>query len=402
VSKTYQGKTTWYVRDAQGNQLSLYDNVENSTKWKEQVLYGSSRLGMWKPNFKLAADSGALAWTATGLKFFELNNHLGNVMAVISDRRTQNGSSYLADVVHAQDYYAFGSLMPGRDFTNTGTYRYGFNGKENDNEVKGEGNQQDYGMRIYDPRIGRFLSVDPITRQYPELTPYQFASNTPIQAIDLDGLEEYHYTLTLVKEKPVLKLTSVVNEKKFLGLIPYKPSLSHVIEYNGETYSFGTHNGFNTIGRTATEAAREFVKNPDAGNFVPNSTVEGMRDVIEAVSSLSGLVKNTLDKNLVVPKKDTRGNYSPDQPLSRDKNGNPKPDKEGEGVAHTQLGRKKGRNGDYTQAREFGKDGKPKKDIDFTDHGRPKQHEKPHQHTYEPNKTGGTPKRGPAEKLKNN
>lgn len=35
----------------------------------------------------------------------------------------------------------------------------------------------------------RFLSVDPIGRQYPELTPYQFASNTPIMAVDLDGLE---------------------------------------------------------------------------------------------------------------------------------------------------------------------------------------------------------------------
>jgi RHS repeat-associated protein len=70
-----------------------------------------------------------------------------------------------------------------------GSYRYGFNGKENDNEIKGIGNQQDYGMRIYDPKLGRFLSVDPITKQYPELTPYQFASNSPIEAIDLDGLE---------------------------------------------------------------------------------------------------------------------------------------------------------------------------------------------------------------------
>lgn len=68
-------------------------------------------------------------------------------------------------------------------------YRYGFNGKENDNEVKGQGNQQDYGMRIYDTRLGRFLSVDPITDEYPELTPYQFASNTPIMGVDLDGLE---------------------------------------------------------------------------------------------------------------------------------------------------------------------------------------------------------------------
>ena len=69
------------------------------------------------------------------------------------------------------------------------TYRYGFNGKENDNDVKGDGNQQDYGMRIYDPRLGKFLSSDPVTGEYPELTPYQFASNTPIRAIDLDGLE---------------------------------------------------------------------------------------------------------------------------------------------------------------------------------------------------------------------
>lgn len=68
-------------------------------------------------------------------------------------------------------------------------YRYGFNGKENDNEVKGAGNQQDYGMRTYDPRIGKFLSVDPLTKGYPMLTPYQFASNTPIAAIDIDGKE---------------------------------------------------------------------------------------------------------------------------------------------------------------------------------------------------------------------
>ena len=63
----------------------------------------------------------------------------------------------------------------------------------NDNEVKGEGNQQDYGMRVYDPRIGRFLSVDPIIAEYPMLTPYQFAGNKPITSLDLDGLEDYDF-----------------------------------------------------------------------------------------------------------------------------------------------------------------------------------------------------------------
>src|SRR5689334_420185 len=80
-------------------------------------------------------------------------------------------------------------IMPRRAFSSAAGYRYGFNGKENDSEVKGLGNEQDYGMRIYDPRVGRFLSVDPLTRNYPKLTPYQFASNTPLQAIDLDGKE---------------------------------------------------------------------------------------------------------------------------------------------------------------------------------------------------------------------
>ncbi|SFF07576.1 RHS repeat-associated core domain-containing protein [Chitinophaga sp. CF118] len=132
-----------------------------------------------------------------GNKRYELTNHLGNVLAVVSDKKNgadENGDgiieSYNADVISAYDYYPFGSLMPGRTFSSDNNkYRYGFNGKENDNEVKGEGNQQDYGFRIYDPRIGKFLSVDPLTKSYPELTPYQFAGNMPIRFIDLDGLE---------------------------------------------------------------------------------------------------------------------------------------------------------------------------------------------------------------------
>ena len=78
-------------------------------------------------------------------------------------------------------------MMPGRKYQAKSDYRYGFNGKENDKDA-GEG-IQDYGMRIYDARLGRFLSVDPLFKSYPELTPYQFASNCPIEAIDLDGLE---------------------------------------------------------------------------------------------------------------------------------------------------------------------------------------------------------------------
>ena len=63
------------------------------------------------------------------------------------------------------------------------------NGKKKDDEIEGAGNCYDYGFRMYDSRLGRFLSVDPLTKKYPYLTPYQFASNTPILGIDEDGLE---------------------------------------------------------------------------------------------------------------------------------------------------------------------------------------------------------------------
>ena len=87
------------------------------------------------------------------------------------------------------DYYAFGMVMPGREYY-TGRYRFGYNGKEKDDEVKGTENQQDYGFRIYDTRLGKFSSVDPLTSKFVFYSPYQFAGNRPIVAIDLDGLED--------------------------------------------------------------------------------------------------------------------------------------------------------------------------------------------------------------------
>ena len=77
--------------------------------------------------------------------------------------------------------------LPGRKFSAVSSYRYGFNGKENDKDA-GEG-VQDYGMRVYSERLGRFLSVDPLTSKYAFYSPYQFAGNMPIKFIDLDGGE---------------------------------------------------------------------------------------------------------------------------------------------------------------------------------------------------------------------
>ncbi len=84
------------------------------------------------------------------------------------------------------DYSPFGAVLDGRTMQGD-AYRYGFNGKESDNEVKGIGNIQDYGMRIYDPGLGKFLSVDPLSKEFPWNSTYAFAENDVVRSIDLDG-----------------------------------------------------------------------------------------------------------------------------------------------------------------------------------------------------------------------
>lgn len=81
--------------------------------------------------------------------------------------------------------------MPHRSYASTANYRFGFNGKENDNEPKGLGNQQDYGMRIYDPRLGSWFAMDNVFKA--DLSPYQFAGNNPINMVDPDGDDEIHF-----------------------------------------------------------------------------------------------------------------------------------------------------------------------------------------------------------------
>ncbi|MBN9299364.1 MAG: hypothetical protein J0I41_20350 [Filimonas sp.] len=109
-------------------------------------------------------------------------------------------------------------------------YRYTFNGKESDNDVKGVGNQQDYGFRIYDPRTGRFYSVDPIARSYPELSTYRFASNRPIYGIDQDGKEwELSTIKSQLENKIRLQNALTVQQAQSANarhtIAPYKPSI---------------------------------------------------------------------------------------------------------------------------------------------------------------------------------
>ena len=200
---------TYYVRDAQGSTLATYEGAAGGAAgagltWKQQYLFGSSRLG------EVVFDRPIESTTANpfnyGERRYELTNHLGNVTTVFGENAqaytdTEDGTTYTAPaLVSYRDYMAFGlGLDRGADILGTDSYRFAFNGKEIDDE--GEWGQSttayDYGFRIYNPQVARFLSVDPLSPDYPWYTPYQFAGNKPIVAIDVDGLEELHFDVVI-------------------------------------------------------------------------------------------------------------------------------------------------------------------------------------------------------------
>ncbi|WP_422106248.1 hypothetical protein [Winogradskyella sp.] len=79
-------------------------------------------------------------------------------------------------------------LLPKRHSAVDG-YRYGFQGQEKDDEIKGEGNSINYKYRMHDSRVGRFFAVDPLDWQYSYNSPYAFSENRVIDGYELEGLE---------------------------------------------------------------------------------------------------------------------------------------------------------------------------------------------------------------------
>ena len=242
------GEKDWvyshYVLDASGNTMAVYE--EKFSDWtsqneyvslttlKEQMLYGSSRLGVQNVNKVIyGARFSDPCYTTNGVfskvvgpgesiqgeceviitdevninpqsinhlkyiageKSYELSNHLGNVLAVVTDKKVGIESTtisgdlayYQSDVVSYSDYYPFGMLQPNRHGQENGAdYRYGMNGMEQDNEVVGKGNSYTAEFWQYDSRLGRRWNTDPVVN--PSESPYATFRNTPIALNDPNG-----------------------------------------------------------------------------------------------------------------------------------------------------------------------------------------------------------------------
>ncbi len=153
------------------------------------------------------------------------------------DIRGVNGSTELISLVFNAISFTPGPYDYGRL-----AYRFGFNGKENDREWGSGGLVQDFGARLYNPALGRWMARDPLEHKYPGLNPYNFVANTPLNAIDPDG-----------------RLIILINGLRMNGMSPRLDQLRDSPDYGIFNYDhFGYWSGKNHAGAN-TDLAQMFM-----------------------------------------------------------------------------------------------------------------------------------------------
>jgi hypothetical protein len=126
-------ETSFYFYDASGNMMSIYTHssqAESDLYLEEQMMYGSSRLGSVIVKEKLVAPPTSVIYMQKrGQKRYEINNHLGNVLTVVSDRKKYNctAKNYDPDIINTWDYSPFGAILPGRHVSGKKCVTYAIN-----------------------------------------------------------------------------------------------------------------------------------------------------------------------------------------------------------------------------------------------------------------------------------
>ena len=191
VVSSSESKETHYVRDGSGNILATYEKQAI----KEFMIYGASRIGTYNGRTKEGKRT-------LGNKKYELSNHLGNVLAVISDNKlgVDNDGDLIADsykalIISESDYYQFGMSMKERSFSNQ-EYCFGFNTQEKTPEIGKDTYTAEFWQ--YDSKTARRWNVDPVAVYWE--TPYAINRNNPIQYIDPNGNEPIKRLVGTIQE----------------------------------------------------------------------------------------------------------------------------------------------------------------------------------------------------------
>ncbi|GAA4454298.1 hypothetical protein GCM10023092_16120 [Rurimicrobium arvi] len=181
-----------------------------------------------------------------GRRYYELTDHLGNVLATVLDRKTgvKVGEAptlydhWSADLASVTDYYPGGMMMPGRNLEWDWS-RMGSQSQQKDDEIYGKGNTYAFKYRMEDARINRFFSSDPLHEKYPYNSDYAFSENRLIDAVEFEGLESVIYTIIRNLNKDGTS-TKVITEKQLKNNGPLGDGAAVILVKDGvKHYMYG-------------------------------------------------------------------------------------------------------------------------------------------------------------------
>lgn len=199
----------------------------------------------------------------------------------------------------------FGSPLIGRSWEadSVGGYRFGMCGQEKDDEIYEEGNGLNFGARIYNSRLGKWFSIDPLFAKYPSLSSYNYCANNPIYFIDENG--EVIVVPNVADRKPILKMinsralgTFKFNDKGELCLVTgkgapgfstyYRDKLISAINENSNIISISISPTYTGIGGTVknTDDAGGGVTLKFVNTFITETTnpVDGTKSTSNSIS----------------------------------------------------------------------------------------------------------------------
>ena len=210
------------------------------------------------------------------------SNHLGNVLAVVSDVKipvdeTEDGDVdfWVSDVISATDYSPFGVRLIERNF-NTSKYRYSFQNQEHDDEVSGGGNSVNYTYRMQDTRLGRFKSIDPLVNDYPWNSPFAFSENTVISHIELEGKEKLEAFIGGTITTPQLNVPVAISIKYDFNTNMYTFAITTFDKDSGPISSiiiYDENSGTYTISISDLPIPRKFFDDPNDATEYPSWAV---------------------------------------------------------------------------------------------------------------------------------
>lgn len=177
------GNKIEYIYDALGNKLrrKVTDlaNGNKESDYSGNYVYENNTLKFFThtEGYVQAEGNGNFSYV------YQYKDHLGNVRLSYSDNNS-DGSVDNSEIIEEKNYYPFGLIHKGYNFNINGIQNnyLTYNGKEFDMSLNM--NMYDFGARMYDPTIGRFMVIDPMADFVNYQSPYVMADNNPIYFVD--------------------------------------------------------------------------------------------------------------------------------------------------------------------------------------------------------------------------